>query len=66
MHVCDLDVNTPARPTLRAALREGVMAGAEVSVSSGELMMVKEEEGESSGNNHKTQVILRLQPFLQG
>lgn len=55
-----------ARPTLRAALRGGVMAGAEVSVSSGELMMVKEEEGESSGKNHKTQVILHLQPILQG
>ncbi|CAB1452113.1 unnamed protein product [Pleuronectes platessa] len=29
-------------------------------------MTVKEEEGESSGNNHKTQVILHLQPLLQG
>ncbi|XP_030250155.1 glucocorticoid modulatory element-binding protein 1-like isoform X1 [Sparus aurata] len=43
-----------------------VMAGAEVVVSSGDLMMVKEEEGESSGNNHKTQVILHLQPILHG
>ncbi|XP_042280294.1 glucocorticoid modulatory element-binding protein 1-like [Thunnus maccoyii] len=42
------------------------MAGAEVTVSSGDLMMVKEEEGESSGNNHKTQVILHLQPILHG
>lgn len=66
MHVCDLDVNMRAWPTLRAALRGGVMAGAEVTVSSGELMTVKEEEGESSGNDHKTQVILHLQPILQG
>ncbi|XP_078027988.1 glucocorticoid modulatory element-binding protein 1-like isoform X2 [Epinephelus lanceolatus] len=42
------------------------MAGAEVTVSSGDLMTVKEEEGESSGNNHKTQVILHLQPILHG
>ncbi|XP_022616321.1 glucocorticoid modulatory element-binding protein 1-like [Seriola dumerili] len=42
------------------------MACAEVNVSSGELMTVKEEEGESSGNNHKTQVILHLQPILHG
>uniref|UniRef100_A0A8C9Z719 SAND domain-containing protein n=1 Tax=Sander lucioperca TaxID=283035 RepID=A0A8C9Z719_SANLU len=42
------------------------MAGAEVAVSSGDLMTVKEEEGESSGNNHKTQVILHLQPILHG
>lgn len=45
---------------------EGVMADAEVTVSSGDLMTVKEEEGESSGNNHKTQVILHLQPILHG
>ncbi|XP_061808013.1 glucocorticoid modulatory element-binding protein 1-like isoform X2 [Nerophis lumbriciformis] len=32
----------------------------------GDLMMEKEEEGESSGNNHKTQVILHLQPILHG
>ncbi|XP_041843252.1 glucocorticoid modulatory element-binding protein 1-like [Melanotaenia boesemani] len=37
------------------------MAGAEITVSSGQLMMVKKEEGECSGNNHKTQVILHLQ-----
>ncbi|CAN9513968.1 unnamed protein product [Ophioblennius macclurei] len=42
------------------------MAGAEVTVSSGELMTVKEEEGEFSGNNHKAQVILHLQPILHG
>ncbi|XP_037641715.1 glucocorticoid modulatory element-binding protein 1-like isoform X1 [Sebastes umbrosus] len=42
------------------------MADAEVTVSSGDLMTVKEEEGESSGNNHKTQVILHLQPILHG
>lgn len=42
------------------------MAGAEVTVSSGDLMMLKEEEGEASGSNHKTQVILHLQPILQG
>ncbi|XP_026226548.1 glucocorticoid modulatory element-binding protein 1-like isoform X2 [Anabas testudineus] len=42
------------------------MAGAEVTVSTGELMMVKEEEGESSGSNHKTQVFLHLHPILQG
>ncbi|XP_028435397.1 glucocorticoid modulatory element-binding protein 1 isoform X1 [Perca flavescens] len=42
------------------------MAGAEVAVSSGDLITVKEEEGESSGNNHKTQVILHLQPILHG
>ncbi|KAG8010182.1 Glucocorticoid modulatory element-binding protein 1 [Nibea albiflora] len=29
-------------------------------------MTVKEEEGESSGDNHKTQVILHLQPILHG
>lgn len=66
MRVCDLDVNMHALPSLRAALRGGVMAGAEVTVSSGELMTVKEEEGESSGSNHKTQVILHLQPILHG
>ncbi|XP_061574285.1 glucocorticoid modulatory element-binding protein 1-like [Cololabis saira] len=37
-----------------------MMAGAEVTVSSGQLMKVKEEEGECSGNNHTTQVILHL------
>ncbi|XP_018542369.1 glucocorticoid modulatory element-binding protein 1 [Lates calcarifer] len=42
------------------------MAGAEVTVSSGDVMTVKEEEGESSGNNHKTEVILHLQPILHG
>uniref|UniRef100_UPI0037E85C24 glucocorticoid modulatory element-binding protein 1-like isoform X2 n=1 Tax=Semicossyphus pulcher TaxID=241346 RepID=UPI0037E85C24 len=42
------------------------MAGAEVTVSSGDLMMLKEEEGEASGSNHKTQVILHLQPILHG
>lgn len=43
------------------------MAGAEVTVSPGHLMAVKEEEaGESSGNNHKAQVILHLQPILHG
>lgn len=68
MHVCvcHLDVNMRARPSVRAALWGRVMAGAEVVVSSGDLMMVKEEEGESSGNNHKTQVILHLQPILHG
>uniref|UniRef100_A0A3Q1GNL6 Glucocorticoid modulatory element-binding protein 1-like n=1 Tax=Acanthochromis polyacanthus TaxID=80966 RepID=A0A3Q1GNL6_9TELE len=55
-----------ARASLRAALQGGVMAGAEVTVSSRELMAVKEEEGECSGNNHKTQVILHLQPILHG
>lgn len=64
--MCDLDVNMRAGPSLRAALWGGVMAGAEVTVSSGELMTVKEEEGESSGNNHKSQVILHLQPVLHG
>lgn len=45
----------------------GVMAGAEVTVSPGHLMAVKEEEaGESSGNDHKAQVILHLQPILHG
>lgn len=42
------------------------MAGAEVIVSSGDLITGKAEEGESSGNNHKAQVILHLQPVLQG
>ncbi|XP_068426698.1 glucocorticoid modulatory element-binding protein 1-like [Clinocottus analis] len=42
------------------------MAAAEVTVSSGDLMTVKEEEGDSSGINHKTQVLLHLQPFLHG
>ncbi|KAM4633035.1 glucocorticoid modulatory element-binding protein 1-like isoform 2-T2 [Polymixia lowei] len=41
------------------------MAGAEVTVCSGDVMMVKEEEGEPS-HNHKTQVILHLQPILHG
>ncbi|XP_047454716.1 glucocorticoid modulatory element-binding protein 1-like isoform X2 [Mugil cephalus] len=42
---------------------EGVMAGAEVTVSSGEpVMPVKEEESA----NHKAQVILHLQPILHG
>ena len=62
--VCDLDVNMRDLPSLRAARRGGVMAAAEVTVSSGDLMTVKEEEGESSGNNHKTQVILHLHPIL--
>lgn len=44
----------------------GAMAGAEVTVSPGHLLTVKEEGGESSGNNHKAQVILHLQPFLHG
>ncbi|XP_008321827.1 glucocorticoid modulatory element-binding protein 1 isoform X2 [Cynoglossus semilaevis] len=42
------------------------MAGAEVTVSSGEHMKVKGEERESSGINHGTQVILHLQPVLNG
>lgn len=42
------------------------MAGAEVIVSSGDLMTVKAEEGESSDDTHKAQVILHLQPVLQG
>lgn len=66
MRVCDLDVNMHAWPSLRAALWRGVMAGAEVTVSSGDLMTVKEEQGESSGNNHKAQVILHLQPVMHG
>ncbi|XP_071326637.1 glucocorticoid modulatory element-binding protein 1-like isoform X2 [Trachinotus anak] len=66
MHVCDLDLNMRAWPSLRAALWGGAMAGAEVNVSSGDLIMAKEEEGESSGNNHKTQVILHLHPILHG
>lgn len=66
MRVCDLDVNMHAWPSLRAALWRGVMAGAEVTVSSGDPMTAKEEEGESSGNNHKAQVILHLQPVMHG
>lgn len=66
MRVCDLDVNMHAWPSLRAALWRGVMAGAEVTVSSGDPMTVKEEEGESNGNNHKAQVILHLQPVMHG
>ncbi|XP_029359252.1 glucocorticoid modulatory element-binding protein 1-like isoform X2 [Echeneis naucrates] len=50
----------------KKALWGGAMAGSEVNVSPGELIMVKDEEGESSGNNHKTQVILHLQPLLHG
>ncbi|XP_028281782.1 glucocorticoid modulatory element-binding protein 1-like [Parambassis ranga] len=42
------------------------MAGAEVTMSSGELMTVKEEEGEHSSNDHKTPVILHLQPIVHG
>ncbi|XP_076016818.1 glucocorticoid modulatory element-binding protein 1-like isoform X2 [Genypterus blacodes] len=41
------------------------MAAAEAAVSAGDLMTVKEEEGESSGK-HKTEVILHLQPILRG
>ncbi|XP_030015191.1 glucocorticoid modulatory element-binding protein 1-like isoform X2 [Sphaeramia orbicularis] len=41
------------------------MEGAEVTLSSGDLMMVKEEEGETSGNQ-KTEVILHLEPILPG
>lgn len=67
MRARDLDVNMHAWPSVRAALRRGVMAGAEVTVSPGHLMAVKEEEaGGSSGNNHKAQVILHLQPILHG
>lgn len=61
-----LDANMRAWPSLRAVLWRGVMAGAEVIVSSGDLMTVKAEEGESSGNDHKAQVILHLQPVLHG
>lgn len=57
MHACS---------SLRAALWGGVMAAAEVNVSSGDLITVREEEEESSGNNHKTQVIVHLQPPLHG
>lgn len=64
--VCGLDANMRAWPSLRAARRRGVMAGAEVIVSSGDLMTVKAEEGETSGNDHKAQVILHLQPVLHG
>lgn len=42
------------------------MAGAEVIMSSGDLMTGRAEEGESSGNSHNAQVILHLQPVLQG
>uniref|UniRef100_A0A3Q0QR98 SAND domain-containing protein n=1 Tax=Amphilophus citrinellus TaxID=61819 RepID=A0A3Q0QR98_AMPCI len=42
------------------------MAGAEVSVSSEELMTVRDEEGEYSGSDQKSQVILHLQPILHG
>ncbi|XP_068179391.1 glucocorticoid modulatory element-binding protein 1-like isoform X2 [Antennarius striatus] len=42
------------------------MAGAEVIVSSRDLMTVKEEEGDPSGIDHRTQVILHLQPILHG
>ncbi|KAI3360444.1 hypothetical protein L3Q82_002339 [Scortum barcoo] len=44
----------------------GAMAGAEVTVSSGDLMTMKGEEGESTGSNHKAQVTLHLQPILHG
>lgn len=66
MRVCDLDVNMRARASLRAALWGEAMAGAEVTVSSGDLLTVKREEGESIGSNHKAQVILNLQPILHG
>ncbi|XP_030604879.1 glucocorticoid modulatory element-binding protein 1-like [Archocentrus centrarchus] len=42
------------------------MAGAEVSVSSEELLTVRDEEGEYSGSDQKSQVILHLQPILHG
>ncbi|XP_032374231.1 glucocorticoid modulatory element-binding protein 1 isoform X1 [Etheostoma spectabile] len=42
------------------------MAGAEAAVSSGDLMTVKEEEGESSSNSYKSEVILHLQPIPHG
>ncbi|KAF7663877.1 hypothetical protein LDENG_00199410 [Lucifuga dentata] len=54
-----------AGTSLCAALWGGVMAGAEVAVSSGNLMVVKEEEGDSSGSQ-ETEVILHLQPILHG
>ncbi|CAG00055.1 unnamed protein product [Tetraodon nigroviridis] len=41
------------------------MADAEVIVSSGDLS-TGEAEGGSSGNNQNAQVILHLQPVLQG
>ncbi|CAB1333715.1 unnamed protein product [Coregonus sp. 'balchen'] len=44
-----------------------VMAGAEVTVSSRNIVMVKEEEEEGEPcESHKTQVILHLQPIIQG
>ncbi|KAM4581350.1 glucocorticoid modulatory element-binding protein 1-like isoform 2-T2 [Odontesthes bonariensis] len=46
--------------SLCEALRGGMMAGAEVTVSSGQLVTMKEEEGEYSGKNNKNQVILHL------
>ncbi|CAI5663326.1 unnamed protein product [Oreochromis niloticus] len=42
------------------------MAGAQVTVSSGELMTAREEEGEYSGTEQKSQVLLHLQPVLHG
>lgn len=67
MLVWDLDVNMRVcGPSVRAALRRGAMAGAEVTVSPGDLITVKAEEEESNGNNHKAQVILHLQPLLHG
>ncbi|XP_028325958.1 glucocorticoid modulatory element-binding protein 1-like isoform X2 [Gouania willdenowi] len=44
------------------------MAGAEVTVSSGELMKEEQQQQQSElgGNNRKTPVILHLQPFLHG
>ncbi|XP_034409446.1 glucocorticoid modulatory element-binding protein 1-like isoform X2 [Cyclopterus lumpus] len=54
-------------PAVKNALWGVVMAAAEVTVSSGDVMTVKEEEeGDSSGINQNTQVILHLQPILHG
>lgn len=66
MHSCHVDVNTPDRPFLSAALRREVMAGAQVTVSSEEVMTAREEEGEHSSTEQKSQVLLHLQPVLHG
>ncbi|XP_004560035.2 glucocorticoid modulatory element-binding protein 1 [Maylandia zebra] len=42
------------------------MAGAQVTVSSEEVMTAREEEGEHSSTEQKSQVLLHLQPVLHG
>lgn len=58
-----MPINMPV-PT---AVQGVVMASAEITVSSRNIVMVKEEEEEGEHcESRKTQVILHLQPIIQG